>query len=304
MKKTAKSSRFGSFMLDTLCDVLGSFLYAISILYFASPANYAPGGLTGISLIIHHYFSFVPIGTCTLLLNLPIILICAKTLGKKFLFKSLKTMVISALIMDVVAPLILGGNTYANTVTGALTNGERMIAALFAGVLSGAGLSALYYRGSSSGGTDFIIFTLQKKMPQFSIGMFTLVVDGLIILAGGVVFHDVNAVLLGIIMTFANAIVMDKIMYGFGSGKMTMIISDNGDAIAKCIASEIDRGSTIITARGTFTGDTRQVLLCACSKREAMQVRSIVRRTDPKAILFLSTVDELYGLGFTDIQKQ
>ena len=303
MAETKGKGKFKGFLLDTLFDIIGSALYAIAILYFASPANYAPGGLTGISLIIHHYFSFIPIGTCTFLLNIPILLICGKTLGKKMLLKSVKTMIISTIIMDVVAPFILQGSSYATAVTGEWTNAERMISALFSGVISGAGLSALYYRGSTSGGSDFIIFTVQKKLPQFSIGMLTLVIDGAIILAGGVVFKDVTAVLLGIIMTFASAIVMEKIMYGFGSGKMTMIITNHGDEIAKGIAEEIDRGSTIITGRGTFTGDTREVLLCAASKREAVKIRSVVRKTDPKAILFLSSVDELYGYGFTDIQK-
>ena len=288
-----KKSALRDLAFDTLADVLGSILYAIAIHTFASPAQFAPGGLTGISLILHHYFNFIPIGTCTLLLNLPIIALCYSTLGKKFLFKSLKTMVTSAVIMDFVVPYILPQY-----------GGEGILAALFAGVLSGAGLAALYYRGSSSGGTDFIIFTLKSKFPQVSVGTITLFIDGIIILAGGLVFGNVDAVLFGIIMTFASSIIMDKLMYGLGSGKMTMIISNKGDEIAKSIAESVDRGSTIITARGTFSGDERQVLLCACSKREAIEVRSITKKTDPNAMLFLSTVDELYGLGFTDIQKQ
>ena len=113
-----------------------------------------------------------------------------------------------------------------------------------------------------------------------------------------------ESVLFGILMTAASTTIMDKMMYGFGSGKITMVITNRGEEIAKRIDDEIDRGSTIITARGAFTGEERQLLMCACNKAEAIAVKNIVRKTDPRAVIMLSTTDEVYGYGFKNLDEQ
>lgn len=278
------------FAVDTVYDILGSVLYALGIYTFASSANFAPGGIAGLSIIINHFFPILPIGMCTLIFNIPVIILCVKALGKTFFLKSVKSMVISALIMDTIFPLF---PRYM---------GDRILAALFAGILSGAGLALIYSRGSSTGGTDFIIFSLKKYFPHLSIGTITLLIDGCVILLGGVVFKEIEAVLFGIMMTIASTIVIDKITYGFGSSKMTMIITTHGNEIASRISSDLERGSTLINAIGTFTGESRQILMCACNKTESFDVKRIVHDVDPKAIIMMSTLDEAYGYGFKNFE--
>ena len=291
-KRFEKKFSWKTFLVDTLFDIASAILYALGVYTFAAHADFAPGGITGLSIIINHYFKFIPIGMCTLAINVPLILFCHKALGKRFLFKTLKSMLISALMIDFVFPRF------------PQYEGERMLATLFAGVLVGAGLALLYSRGSSSGGSDFIVFSVKKKYPQLSIGTITLFMDGIIISLGGIVFKQIESVLFGILMTAASTIVMDKIMYGFGSGKMTIIITNKGAELAKRIGTEVDRGSTIIKAHGSFTGEERQMLMCACNKAEAIEVRNIVRSCDPRAIIMLSTIDEVYGYGFKNLEEQ
>lgn len=279
-------------IVDVLFDIMGASLYALAVYTFAAQADFAPGGITGLSIILHHFFEFVPIGMGTIIFNVPIVLLCYKRLGRKFLIKSLRTMIILALLTDIVFPLF------------PQYSGDRLLAAMFAGVLAGIGLSLVYMRGSSTGGTDFIIFSVRKKYPYVSIGSIALFTDGVIILLGGLTFRQVESVLFGIVMTAALTLTMDKLMYGMGSRKMTIVITTHGKEIAHRISAEVDRGSTIVNATGSFTGEQRQLLMCACNKAEAFEVRCIVREEDPKAIVMQSTVDEAYGYGFKKLDEQ
>ncbi|HWS29160.1 MAG TPA: YitT family protein [Clostridia bacterium] len=272
---------------DILYDIFGSILYAAGVCTFASAAEFAPGGIAGLAVILHH-FLHVPIGVGMILMNIPVILLCYKTLGKAFLLKSFKTMAISAFIMDVVFPMI------------PVYQGDKLIAALFAGALTGVGLSLIYTRGSSTGGTDFLILSLQKKIPHMSVGSISMLTDGSVLILSWAAFGRVDAVLQGIVMTVICALVVDKMLYSFGAGKITVVITEKGEDIARDISSEVKRGVTIVKATGSYTGEARKMLMCACSKSESARVRGIVRRHDSSALILFCPMDEAYGLGFRD----
>ena len=177
------------------------------------------------------------------------------------------------------------------------------MAAIFAGILTGAGLALIYMRGSSTGGSDFVIMSIRKKRPHMSVGSITLFIDGTIILIGGFVFKNVNAVLYGIVMTILSSLVIDKIMYGSGTQKMLLIISDHTDEITKRIFEETERGVTFLKAVGAYTGKERHIIMCMCSKTEVFPVREIVKKVDQDAMVIMSTVDEAYGLGFNPLSE-
>ena len=283
------------FAVDTVYDIIGSILYAIGYYTFASNANFAPGGVGGISIIIHHYLPWMPLFLCQNIINIPIAILCYKLLGKKFFLKSVKTMVFMWIFGDFIAPLFpkYGGEVIAES--------DRLIAAIFAGILTGIGLALIYMRGSSTGGSDFVIMSIRKKKPHLSVGSITLIIDGVIILIGGLVFGNINAVLYGILMTILASLVIDKLMYGSGSQKMLLIISDKTDEIKDRIFEVTERGVTFLKAVGAYTGQDKHVIMCVCSKTEVFPTREIVKKTDPNAMVMLSTVDEAYGLGFNPL---
>lgn len=275
------------FGADLGYDVLGSCLYAAGIYTFASHANFAPGGVSGLAIILNYLFS-LPIGVATLMMNIPLIIISYRVLGKTFLLKTVKTTLISAFIMDTVFPLI------------PIYTGEPILAALYTGALSGAGLALIYMRGSSTGGTDLVIMSIRKKKPHLSIGQLGLAIDGIVILTGGLVYGRIDAVLQGVIATVVSNIVIDKIVYGAGSGKMAMIVTDCGAAVAKKISDETERGATMVEAVGAFTKEAKDLLICACSKREIYEVRRAVYEVDPHALIMITSYDEAYGYGFQE----
>lgn len=275
---------------DVLHDVIGSILYAAGIYTFAATADFAPGGITGVAMIINHFFPFLRIGLLSIIINVPVAIICYRLLGRVFFFKSVKSMLISAFFLDIIFPLIPQYNGAENP----------LLAALFAGALSGIGLAIIYMPGSSTGGTDFVIMSIRKLKPHLSIGSISLTVDGVVILLGWPVFGNVNAVLYGVLMTIVSTTIIDKLMYGTGTRRMLLVISDKAKEIADAIMEETERGATLADVRGAYTGKPHQLMMCVCSKVEVFTSRRIINRIDPGAIVMLTTVDEAYGEGFLE----
>lgn len=285
MREVLSYLKSKEFAKDLVWDVAGSILYGLGIYTFALSAEFAPAGVSGLAIIINH-LTQLPIGVLILLLNLPIILVSYRIMGRRFLLLSLKSMLISTFFIDVVFPRF------------PIYNGSPILAALFTGIFSGAGLVAIYMRGSSTGGTDFLIMSVRKKIPHLTVGQISIVSDSLVYLLAMAVFHNIDAVLYGLIATYAATQVMDRVMYSAGSGKLALIITNKGDDLAKKISDETGRGSTLFLGKGTYSGLPREMLLCACSKAEIIRVRNCAHKTDPAAMVMIAEANEVFGEGF------
>ncbi|HJA18474.1 MAG TPA: YitT family protein [Candidatus Mediterraneibacter ornithocaccae] len=279
---------YRSVFTDILYDISGSILYAAGIYTFAGNAGFAPGGVSGLALIMDHLWGF-PVGTMTLLLNIPLVIISYRAVGRQLLIKSAVTMVISSLFLDVIFPMF------------PVYSGDRLIASVCSGAFLGAGMALFYLRGSSSGGIDFLALTIKKKRPHMTIGVITMLIDLVVILLGWPVFGDVDAVLYGVLATFVSTVVIDKILYGAGAGTLAIIITERGKETAERISERAGRGVTSLRAVGAYTRTDREVLLCACSKAEAYLVKSAVQEADDKAFFMFTETSEVFGEGFKRI---
>ena len=282
---SASSARWGELLKDIACDLAGSLLYGVGVYTFALKGEFAPGGVSGLALIINALWG-LPVGTVSLLLNLPIVALTFSTLGRRFFLKSLRTMVISTLIIDFVLPLF------------PVYEGSRLLAAGFSGVLMGAGLSLIYMRGSSTGGADFLIHAAKRKAPHISFGNLSLAIDAAVILLGIPAFGDIDAALYGMVSAFALTIVMDKIIYGAGSGKLVLVITNEGQAVSRAIDAAVERGSTLVDVTGSYSGLARRMVMCACSNNEVFKVRTAAHRVDPGALVMICEASEVFGEGF------
>ena len=280
-------NRTKEWILDLFADIVGGLLYALGIYTFAKTANFAPGGLSGLALIMYHIWG-LPIGIMTLVLNVPVILLSYHLLGKTFLLKSLRSMVFCTVWVDFILPLTPA------------YSGSPLLAALYSGVFLGAGLGVLYMRGSSSGGTDFLTVSVKAIHPHLSLGAATMIIDLVIILMGWPVFGNIDSVLYGIIATAVTSIVIDKVMYGVGAGKLVIIITSKGQLTAQQISRACGRGSTLIRAIGTYTEQERHVLLCACNKSQAFKVRAAAHEVDEDAFVMITEASEVYAEGFIE----
>ena len=206
-------------VVDQLYNLAAGFLYALSICYFARGSDFAPGGISGLALIIN-YLWHLPVGITTLVFNLPLVALSIRFVGRAFLAKSLVSMVWCTVFQDVVFARV-----------GCYT-GDPLVAALFAGVTWGFALALLYMRGSSSGGTDFLTMSIKVLRPHLSIGAVTGGIDLVVILLGWPVFGTVDSVLYGLVTTVITSLVIDKVMYGSSSSKMLTIITTKGQESA------------------------------------------------------------------------
>ena len=272
-------------MTDTLVEVLGSILTGVAIYNFAVPARFPMTGFSGLALIVYRLFE-LPIGVMTVVLNIPVAILCYRLLGRQFFFKSLRCMVISSVFIDYFAPLL------------PMYQGERLLAAICTGVLGGLGYALIYMRNSSTGGSDFIVMAVKAVRPHVQLGRIIFLTDAVIIGLGGLIFRDFDGVICGLIIDYIYAIVTDKIMYGMNAGKLALVVTDHGKAAAEKIDELCGRGATIIEARGAFRGDPRQMVVCACSTKEMLTVERAVRLVDPGAFTVILESNEVVGEGF------
>lgn len=270
-------------------EIAGSICIAAGIYNFAVQAEFPMTGFSGISIILYRLFG-MPIGLSTVLLNVPVAILCYKLLGRKFFVSSVRCMVISSVLIDYAAPLF------------PVYQGSRLLAALCTGVIAGAGYAMIYMQNSSTGGSDFIIMAVKALKPHLSLGKIAFLSDVGIILAGGILFRDVDGVIYGMIVNFLFAVVVDKVMYGINAGKMALIVTERGEEICDMIEATCGRGSTRLSAQGGWHGDEKQVVMCACSNKEMYLVQRAAKETDPESFTIVLESNEVHGEGFRMLQ--
>lgn len=272
-----------------LREIAGSILIAIGIYNFAVQAEFPMTGFSGIAIILYRLLD-VPIGFSTILLNIPVALLCYRLLGKRFFVSSVRCMLLSSVIIDYVAPLF------------PVYEGSRLLSALCTGIFGGLGYALIYISNSSTGGSDFIIMAVKTIHPHLSLGNIVFLSDACIILLGGLLFRDIDGIIYGIIVSYIYAIVVDKVMYGANAGKMALIVTDYSEQVCQAIDRACQRGTTVIDARGGYQGAKKQVVMCACSKKEMYQIQEIIKETDPQSFLIVLESNEVHGEGFRMVQ--
>lgn len=266
-------------------ELIGSIFIAVGIYNFAVQAKFPMTGFSGISIILYRLLH-VPIGLSTIILNIPVAILCYRLLGRKFFISSLRCMVLSSVLIDYVAPLF------------PVYEGSRLLAALCTGVFGGIGYALIYTKNSSTGGSDFIIMAVKAIKPHLSLGKIAFWSDVGIILAGGILFRDVDGIIYGMVVNYIFAVAVDKLMYGINAGKLTLIVTEHGREICQVIDRCCQRGSTILSAHGGYCGDKKQVVMCACSNKEMFQVQQAVKAADPDSFLVVLESNEVHGEGF------
>ena len=283
-----KSINWKEIGMDILIDIVAGMVIAIGIYNFALYANFPVAGFSGMAIILYHLLG-IPVGAGTIILNVPVAIFCYKFLGRTFFLKSVKSMVISSFLMDYVSPLL------------PVYEGDRLLAALCMGVLTGVGYALIFMRGSSTGGQDFIRVAIRKVKPHMTLGVITFVLDMMTIVLGSViVFKDVDGFIYGLIVTYLMATVMDRIMYGIDEGKMTLIVTDKGKEVSGKIDEYLDRGPTIIKGTGSYTGQEKDIVMCASNNKEMYTIKRLARQVDPKSFTIIMESNEVVGEGFKE----
>ncbi|RHP46043.1 MULTISPECIES: YitT family protein [unclassified Clostridium] len=272
--------------LDALFDFAGAFLQAIGIWCFIEPSHVAPGGVSGIALMLNHLFS-LPIGTMSLVFNIPLLLASWFLLDREMTLKTIRTVIWMSVVQDFVSAS--GIWQY---------EGDRLIACAFGGIFAGVGMALIFMRNSTTGGGDILAKLLQKLRPYMQTGYAIMLVDFVVVGASILVFGEIEAAMYGIISIVCTTQAMDTILYGMNRGSMITVHSEKNEEIAQEIMQTLDRGTTFYKSIGGYSGKEGLTLTCAVDRKQFHLVKEIIDRHDPKAFIIVSPTKETYGEGF------
>lgn len=277
-------SKIKSFLTDTAVFIFGGVLYSISVNCFLSKNQILNGGFTGFATVIN-YLSGLPIGTVILFLNIPLFIISYKKLGVRFVISSFwATFIMSALIdMGDFLPVY---------------RGDLLLASLFGGVLSGAGLGVIFINGATTGGTDIIAKLIGLKYPHISLGKTIFLVDLAIIALGGLVYKNIESSLYAAVVIFVSTQTIDYFIFGVHRSSLILIVTEKGEELRKIITNDIHRGVTVLKGSGGYTNSEKDVLICACYDNQTGKFIKKIKAFDEKAFLIITNAKEILGEGF------
>lgn len=273
----------------------GTFLMAVAYKSIFDSVGMVTGGFSGISVIVRYLTmdyipGGIPLWITNTILNVPLFIAAYLIRGKNFVYNTLVGTVLLTLYLGVLP-------------TAVLSEADYLLAAVAGGVFLGAGMGLVLNAGATTGGTDMLGVLLAGKVRHYSVVRIIQILDGIIIVAGILVF-GLSVSLYAIIAIYITALVSDRIVEGAKSGKVAWIISDRYEEISRRILKEMDRGATLLKGSGVYSGRDKNVILCILSKKQIPVLKAIVTGIDDKAFFVIGDVREVCGEGFVQISQR
>ena len=265
--------------------LLGRAIYAVAFNWFFQPNNISMGGFTGIAQIINRLVPALPVGVLAIVLNIPLFYLGVRKQGLKLLVSSLFAMTVGSLMIDGL------GMVYT------FQPMEPLLACIYGGVLLGLSMGLLLNVGATTGGTELAARLLKYKLRHLSIGKLCLGIDVIVICLYALTFRSINNALYGIISMYISSLAMDMIVYGSINAKMAYIISGKSQEVTQRLL-EMNLGVTLLNGRGAFTGEEKQVVLCAFKRSQIAAIKAAVISIDPNAFIIVCEAHEVLGEGF------
>lgn len=279
--------------IDLLMIALGCAIYGISLDMISVPNKLADGGLSGISLILRHFWG-INMGLSTLILNIPLILLGYRFMGKRLLAYTIwGTVSLSFFLwfwrsVPIIKQLDLEHDLF--------------LSAISAGVLSGIGLGLVFRYNGTSGGTDIIARICQIKF-GISSGKMLLFCDAVVLFAS-LSYLDIKHMMYTLLASFILSRAMDTVQQGAYSARGLLIISDKYKQIGQMIDLKLERGFTYFKALGGYKQDEKRVIYVVVAPREIPAIKQLIKQEDPNAFVSILEVHEALGEGFTYKQKR
>ncbi len=276
-------------VLDYILIVVGSCVFGAGIVVFIKPAMISMGGVAGMALI-GNYLTGLPLGLASIILNVPLFIFGYKLLGRQFFWKTIVSSVSYSLFIDIAGPYLL------------LFTGDRLLAALYGGLIMGLGFGLVFKRGGTSGGTDIISKYLNEKF-EISIGNANLVMNGMVIIACSLIYKSVESALYAIIVQYLTGVVLNAIVDGSDRQKEGLIITSKPEEMARAILENLQRGCTGIEGRGMYTNEEKTLLLVVVRRHEISALKKLAHQVDPGCFMLVSEVSEVFGVHFKQYSK-
>lgn len=282
MKKKTKK-----WLIDLPLIILGALIYSAGINCFTAPNGIAPGGVGGLATVLSYLSGYrLSIGILFGIINVPLIIAGFMKLGKPMMLRTLIAVCVTTAATDFFSQFF------------PKYEGDRIIAAVFGGVLIGAGLGLVYLRDGTTGGTDIINKLIQKAKPYLSLGFIMMITDAAVVIISILAFGNLESGLYAIIAIFVSSRIMDQLLYGGKEGKAILIFSEKSEEIGQAILDRTPRGATFLEGKGVYSGEDKNVICCAVHKNEYVKLKRLVHEIDPNAFIITATANEILGKGF------
>ncbi len=269
---------------------VATLIYAIGISLFLDPNRLAPGGVTGIAVILNRLVS-IETGTLYFLLNLPLVMLGIWKFGLRFIAKTAYAVVLVSLFTNLLSPM------------GALTE-DLLIAGVVGGVLIAVGVGLIFKAGATTGGTDIIVKILRRKHRHLKTGFLFLCTDVLIVSLSAMVFRDIEIAFYALLSVIVCGKALDYVLYGGDVAKMLFIITEKPEQIGARLMAELDVGVTYLQGQGGWTGNEKRVVFTMVPNRLGAEVQDIVKHEDPVAFMVVTSANEIFGEGYQDIFRE
>ena len=270
---------------------LGCALYALAFNWCYAPNHIAYGGFTGVAQMIFSYTGRPTIGAMVFLMNLPLFWAGWRLLGGTLLISSLYAMALSSLFIDLLAWL----HPFQPM--------DPLLACIYGGLILGVALGIILGQGAATGGTDLLARLLKLPLPFLPVGRLLLGLDLAVICTSALVFESLDSALYGLVALYLSTTVMDTVLYGLDTAKVAYIITGHTQQVVDALVNQLERGVTILRGQGAWSGEERQVLMCAFKQRQIVTLKQAVKELDPDAFLIVCDAREVLGRGFGHYRK-
>lgn len=267
--------------------IVGSVIYSLGVSGFLNPNLLAPGGITGISIILGELLK-IETGTLILILNVPLLLLGLWKFGFRFLTSTVVSIALISVMTNIFATL------------GSFTK-DLFLAAVWGSVCTALGVGMVLKAGATTGGTDIIVRILRKKIPHLKTGFLYLCTDILVVLASGFAFGQWERAMYAAVTVFLTSQVLDLVLYGRDEAKMLIIISSRAEQIAERLMAEIEVGVTYLQGEGAFSYKEKKVILCVVKKTKAPKAEEIIKEEDKESFMIVAAAKEVYGEGYKSL---
>jgi uncharacterized membrane-anchored protein YitT (DUF2179 family) len=289
--KAFKTTKTGRRIKNYLFILVGCLCYAAGVSLFLEPNSLTPGGLSGIAIIINHFFPDLTVGVTVFAMNVPLLIASFFFIGKEFLFSTLGATAISSVFIDLLAPF-------------APDLDDKMLCAIFGGFFMAFGLAFVFKGNATTGGTDIIVKLLRKKFRHIKTGTIMWGTDGAVIIATAAVFRDYRVALYATVTIFVQTIVMNYVLYGPDEAALVYIINCDHEKMVKLFMDKMEIGATLLDGTGAYTGNKKKVTLCAVKKQQLPMLKQIVEEHAPDAFLIVTSASAVFGEGFKEIDTE
>jgi uncharacterized membrane-anchored protein YitT (DUF2179 family) len=276
---------------EVLILVVGCFLMAASLNLFFNPHSIAPGGLTGLAVVINT-ISPIPLWVVNLVLNIPLFALAFKILSRKDCIKTVLGILLLTLALKVTDNLAMID----------VTN-DIILAIISGSILMGFGHGLIFRINGTTGGTDLIGLLLNKYIPSLSVPVLMGIVDSVVVALSGIVTGRIEIALYSTLALYIIVKMSDLMIEGFDYSKSFMIISDKYKDINQIIMEDLERGATILNGEGAYTGSDKKVILVVVAKKEVVKLKKLVKETDPNSFIIITDIHEAVGNGFKMYDK-